>query len=445
MMGTLAIVGVIAAEALAIYVVAAWLSVTYADGQHAVNGVTLVVITLAAFGLPRFLGNLDIDTRARWALAAFSTWFLLYGALRIEFAGDFALWDFGWVARFLESPSETTDHHGDVLVGALFLIGAWVFGLVRSEADIDLELVPKELGGWFAAVTLVAVLASTASAADDVGRAAGAFYAVGIVALALSQSARSGASIGALRTGGITAVLLGGTLAAVIVCILVFGVLWGPLAPPIGHVLSLLLRGTLLAIFTPLAWVLGQVFGLFIGDAATRPDVIAGLENVVSDASDPEDAELAGPARIAIYAVRALFLIVMVAIVAGIVALVMRLRKRSRTVTGVTATASSTGGGLAADARSLLGRLRPHGRTREVDGDDAVRLYVAVLDEAERRGHERSPGLTAEEFAPELSQAFQTPVTDEITSAFEQARYAGRQPDPSTVRELERRWRTSTR
>jgi hypothetical protein len=35
-------------------------------------------------------------------------------------------------------------------------------------------------------------------------------------------------------------------------------------------------------------------------------------------------------------------------------------------------------------------------------------------------------------------------VTDEITYAYEQARYAGREPDPTTLAALERQWREST-
>jgi hypothetical protein len=39
-----------------------------------------------------------------------------------------------------------------------------------------------------------------------------------------------------------------------------------------------------------------------------------------------------------------------------------------------------------------------------------------------------------------LNQTFATPVTDDITKAFEAARYAGREPDARTIEELRRRW-----
>jgi len=55
---------------------------------------------------------------------------------------------------------------------------------------------------------------------------------------------------------------------------------------------------------------------------------------------------------------------------------------------------------------------------------------IEVLQRAEATGYPREPGSTPNEFAPTLVTAFHTPVTDEITAAFEQARYAGRDSLP---------------
>jgi hypothetical protein len=71
---------------------------------------------------------------------------------------------------------------------------------------------------------------------------------------------------------------------------------------------------------------------------------------------------------------------------------------------------------------------------------EATRLYLEVLARAERAGHARPAGETASEFAPELKATFATPVTDDITRAFEAARYAGREPDARTLEELRARW-----
>jgi hypothetical protein len=51
-----AVVGAVAAEALAVYTVAEWLAANYAEGhQHAVAGWLFVLVALAGYPLPRLL------------------------------------------------------------------------------------------------------------------------------------------------------------------------------------------------------------------------------------------------------------------------------------------------------------------------------------------------------------------------------------------------------
>jgi hypothetical protein len=68
-----------------------------------------------------------------------------------------------------------------------------------------------------------------------------------------------------------------------------------------------------------------------------------------------------------------------------------------------------------------------------------------VLARAEERGHARKLDRTPDEHAPELRRIFDSSVTDDITLAFEQDRYAGREPDPAFLSELEERWRSLPR
>ncbi|HET7737923.1 MAG TPA: DUF4129 domain-containing protein [Tepidiformaceae bacterium] len=445
MIGAIAVVLAVAAEAIVIYVIGAWWGVSYSsDDQHAVNAVTVVAVTLVAFGLPRFLGNLDIPGGARWVIAAFVIWLVLYGALRIEFGGDFWIWEFGWVTHFIQDPSGTTRNHTDALVGGILLIAALGWGLFRSETDVDLELLPKQLGGGFAAVTLMSVLASSASAAGDVARGAGGFYAVAVVSLAFSQSARSGATIGAVRTGGITAMLMGGTLVATALCLLVFGLLWGPLAPPAGRLIGAVLEVVLLVIFTPPAWLMAQFLELIFGGPGGGPDIFSNVRDISADARDPSRAEdRSGFERFVVYAARAFFLLVAVGFIAGVVKVFTHFRRRAQPP-GAMPGATGSAGSLGDDLRSLFGNLSfRRSAPPPPAGDNAVRLYLSVLDEASRRGHERPPAATPGEFRPELADTFHAPATDDITAAFEQARYAGRPVDPNRVRELERRWRSS--
>ena len=72
-----------------------------------------------------------------------------------------------------------------------------------------------------------------------------------------------------------------------------------------------------------------------------------------------------------------------------------------------------------------------------------MRLYLEVLESARQAGTPRAASRTPHEFAPALIDAFHRDVTDEITAAFEHARYAGRAPDPAALADLRRRWKAS--
>ena len=122
--------------------------------------------------------------------------------------------------------------------------------------------------------------------------------------------------------------------------------------------------------------------------------------------------------------------------------IVARLRRRARELRP--ADESATGAGsLGDDLRSLLGSLFRRGERHRSDGAAGVsRLYLEVLARAERDARPKLIGETAGEFAPVLSETFRTDVTDDITHTFEQARYAGREPDARTLRDLEQRWRS---
>ena len=123
--------------------------------------------------------------------------------------------------------------------------------------------------------------------------------------------------------------------------------------------------------------------------------------------------------------------------------LVARFRRRRRRLLEADF-ASARAGGLREDASDLLRSLFRRGTKEAPDSASAARrLYREVLAQAEHAGQARGAGETAEEFAPRLEETFHSGVTDEITAAFEQARYAGREPDARTVAELERRWRAA--
>jgi hypothetical protein len=141
---------------------------------------------------------------------------------------------------------------------------------------------------------------------------------------------------------------------------------------------------------------------------------------------------------------RGFALLVAAAAVAGVVTLVTRLRKR-RSGQPLDGRTADTTGSFSDDIRGFLRSIFSRGPTLASASANsaAIRLYQEVLRTAEASGRVREAAMTSREFAPVLSAQFQTPVTDDITHAFEQARYAGREPNARELAELEARWRAA--
>jgi hypothetical protein len=441
--GAIAVIAALAAEALAVYTGAELFAAGYEnDHQGAVTAVTFVSLALVAYGLPRAVGDLGLSGRnAAIAIAAVS-YVAIYGAMRLEFAGDLALWDWSWMAGFVRDAEATTRASGPAVIGGMLMLGIWARSSWRSADGVDIETLTRTIGIPFAVVTTVVIFAAASDRASEVARAAVAFYVVAVIALALSQSALSGATIGTLRAGSVTASLLAGTAVVTGVCVVVFTVVFGILGDQFGSLLSDAINGILFVIFTPIAWVLEKVMSFLLGGERTLPEIQVPeqIRPIEDDGSTPGEQS----SRAVIAFGRMLILLATVAVGVAIVAFFTRLRAAGRAArpdAPAASTAGSLGADLAAGLRSLFSRS--HRTPAPMPSTPAIQLYRDVVARAERGGRPRAVGETAEEYAPALLGLFRTPVTDEITYAFEQARYAGREPDPALVAELERRWRST--
>lgn len=442
MIARAAALAAVAAEALAVYVLAEWIAASYAD-QGAVHALTFIVVALTAFLLPRVLDALALEGRAERAVVAVTAFVVLYGAVRLEFAHDLAFWDFAWVVTVITSTGDAFSGNGHVLVGVVLLLALWVRTSLRAVDDVELEMLPRTLALSFAAVTLVVVLAAASSRSAEVARAGAAFYAVAVLALACSQLALSGSTFGDLRAGGVTATLLAATAGATLACVLLFGLVFGfagpVLGPPLGQATGAVMR----VVLFPPAWLLEHLFRLLLGGNSAFPDLTGFAQDNARRAQEQPGEHHSDAARAAIYFMRALGLVVALALVAGLVAWVVR-RRRRQLVARDDALNVTIAGGLGADLRAfwrglLPGGGRPH--TRRPDSAIA-RLYLETTARSARQGRPRAPAETPREFAPALEATLGQPVTREISHAFQEARYGAHEPGATVVAELDRRWRS---
>jgi hypothetical protein len=442
MIGAVAVIASLAAEALAVYVFAELIAVGYDGNEGAVSAFSFILIALAAYGLPRFVGNFRVSSGATRAISAAATFLVIYGVMRLEFAGDLSIWNFGWIRDFATAAEATARDGAHAIMGSLLIVGLWIRSSIRSDNDIDLELVPRTMGWTFLLATGVILVGAASERSGEIARGGAAFYAVAILGLACSQLARSGATIGDVRAGGITATLLAGTAAVTAVCVILFWLIFGLFADPLGTALSAIIQTTLTIVLTPFAWILSKVFGALLGNL----EFVEPTQEVITQigGEQPEEGERSLFDRLVLYAFRTLGLLLVIAIVAGAIALAMSLRRRLRPSADRINDAGEVSS-IPLDPRSLWRSLRgPRSHTeRPGAGTGIYRLYRDVLEDARHRGRERRIAETPEEFAPSLVETFHAPVTDEITLAFEEARYAGREPDARLVEDLEKRWRSS--
>lgn len=446
MIAAAAVLATVIAEALAFAVLAILFAAVEGPEADAIRALTVVAVCVVAFALPYMVQWLGLAGRRALLFGAVVGFVAFYGALRIEIAGDLRLWDFRWALDWINDEPAAREGSGHALAVTMILAGAWIRAAVRASQEVEYEFVPRSLAPAFALVTAFVVLGAAGERAGDVAQVALAFYAMGIIALAASQLSLSGASLGNLRSGGITGALLGGTAAVVLVAVVIFGLLFGLLAPIIGPPLGRGIELVLTIILYPPAWLLEKLFRALLGDANPFNELtqLARPPTLTPDANEPSDPSLGE--RAGRFTFRSVALLAVVAIGVGLAVLVSTLRRRSPE-RHPPAHGTSAAGSAIEDLRGALGALF-HRRGRGMDvsrGEGVVRLYREVLERSAEAARPRAEGETPSEFAPVLAQAFRNRVTDDITAAFEEARYAGRPPEPRRLAELEERWRAIDR
>ncbi len=450
MIGLLSILAATVAESLAFYCAAEMFANGYdieRTGAFAPTAFTFAIVALVGFALPRLAAELALSRRNSIIAIGVISYVVLYGAMRIEFGHDLMLWNWSWVGDFLSNAEETSKDAAPAIFGSALLILCFARGAWRGGDDLELETIPASLGIWLVLVLILVVFNAGSDRAALIGRGAAAFFSFAIIAMALSQSALSGTTIGRARAGSVTGVLLLGTVAATLVGLLVFGVVVGVAGDEIGSVIYTVVDAVAYVILTPIAIVLAWFFHLIIPEGAMSQLVDnSGLNPGNADQNAVDEMQSNDPAwqRLLRFAVRLGLLGIVAAVVIGLLIVVIRLKRRGATLReseAVHSSAGSLGADLAAGLRSLFSRR--DGSGGHVERDGIYRLYAAVLDDAEGRGIGRPASRTPEEHAPVLAATYRAGVTDEITVAFEHARYAGRETDAASVAELQRRWEQS--
>jgi hypothetical protein len=440
----LAVIAALAAEALWASAIAQWIGAGYRPDQQIVPWPGFLAVAALGFFAASLLSHVDLSRRAWLGAAAMASYVVLYGTLRFIFAGDLALWDFGWVAMFLRDADAAAERGADAFIAALLLVPLWARAAARGSSDVDLESFGRSTLPVMVGAPLTAALGAASSRADAIAATAFAAVAVGVLALTFAQLARSGATFGDLRAGSFAAVLLALVIGSVGAAVVLFGVVYTAAASTIGHAV---LDGAVVVLtwlLTPVAWTIERLLNLFrSGEAPLQPprEIARGILGTGEQASESQGAWgwLA-------YVGRASILMLLLAFFAAVATAAFRFWGHRARPVGVGPEVAGSGS-LAEDLMGALRRLvgRSEGSLRARRLHPVAALYLRVLAAGARRGVVRAPGNTPEELREPLRAAVGDPVTDRITDALEAFRYAGRPPDADAVRRLDEEWRVVER
>ncbi len=441
MISRVAATSLLLAEAMVVAAFAEFLAATYSGPMpHAVAAWAFGLAALAGFGVPRFVEGFELSAGKAYAITGAVGLLLIYTLTRITVVGDIAVWDLSWIGDFLRDSQEAAERGGHAIVGAVLLLVVWARANMRAADEIEMETMPRLVTAPFAIATIVVILGAMGDRSGEVGRAGAAFYVFAVLALVCSQLSMSGATYGEMRAGSTAGILLAGTAAAALVVLLLIGLFVAVLGPVLGPVISASVKWTLTIILTPFAWVLTWFFDLIFRGASPLPDIQEQVATRSQEASHP-DGEKSTATRVSAFFMRMVALTLMIGGAALVATVFARMRRRQRQREDEGREVSAIG-----DLRNDLGSMfrslfrRQPARSPGEARTEATRLYLEVLAKAESRGHPRDSGATAREFAPVLQDTFADPVTDDITRAFEAARYAGREPDARVLAELRQRW-----
>lgn len=446
MIAAIAIIASLLADAFLFATLAELIAAGYTDDPHAASAWAFCLVALAGYGLPRILEGFEVSSRTALAITGLGGLLLIYTLVRITSAGDIAIWDLAWIRDFLRAAATTADRGGHAITAAVLLLATWGRSSLRAGDDIEMESIPRSFALPFAFVTAFVVVGAITDRSGEVGRSGAAFYAVAIISLACAQLALSGATFGEMRAGSTAGVMLLATGGAAVVVLLVIGLFTAVLGPIVGPVISSGTQWILTIVLTPFAWVLTKLFEFLFAGASPLQDLTEATRQTTQDAGQPKPEDHSAAGEAGLFMLRMFALLLFFAAAAAVVTVFVRLQKRRNAAT-VDGREVGIAGNLREDFGSMFRSLfrRPAHREAGYASTEATRLYLEVLGRAETTGHNRPAGETASEFAPELKQAFATPVTDDITQAFEAARYGGREPDARAIAELRRRWQEEAR
>ncbi|HEU0075590.1 MAG TPA: DUF4129 domain-containing protein [Dehalococcoidia bacterium] len=431
-------------EALWVYALVAFVvAATVGGGKPTLLGVLVVVG--GSFTLSRLLQGSVMSLTAIRIVGATVSLLLFYAVVRIDFYGDFAMWDFHWVDALINHTHAALDAEtqgSTAIVGVPLLIFFWMRGILTGQQTTTFEDVLASFALGFGVIAVVLVFGALV---DELPRGveliAVPYVAVGLMALGLQHASQASDSFEREFTPvwlvAITSAVAVMGLIALLFVLVDFGTARDGLEAA-GLAIGWVGAGILAIVSWPLIKFLEGVFWLL-----AHINIYGAFEEAPPQelASGDRVGEQTGRGSDLPQWVDHLVRYTMASmIVIGLAIVMAFLFQRFQKKPGGDDNKESvyTEGRLAADLGNWLGSMfRRHGGGRVVRENEPVRrLYLEMLAAAEERGVERRPSETPLDLAPRLQSTFRSEAPVEITGLFDDVRYGAMEAEEAEVQRL---------
>jgi hypothetical protein len=411
--------------------------------------ITVLLATLAGFGLTRGLQRLDLSVPVLVAAGAGSTVLVLTVLLNLQYNTGGNPLSFSWLFGFAESPDQYLQTRWPQTWGVVIVCAAWIRSVWTAQRDFTYGLVLTSFSIGLFVFVLTLIFGQSSRAGERISFAALPFFMSGLLTLALVRIQAVEESEGSAARGPWLQIVVG-TVAALGVVSAILGLfplgLLNRLLAPVGILLLRILDIVILAIALPISWIAIFILSMITGRDVERPQ----LSQLASEGAERVQQEGTQSPLLGFLLVifKFLFVLLVLAIVAYVLYLIFRRLRRPATRSGDELRESIEGeGGLGDDLnalwRGLLDRLRrPAGPEREpplsANARKVRRLYLDLLADAEMKGSPRPPPATPGEFAPELDRTYHATTPTRLSDRFAAVRYGREEPAGEEVESIER-------
>jgi hypothetical protein len=371
---------------------------------------------------------------------------VFYAIVRVDFFGDWRLWDFTWADQVFNDTEATLRDKGFAVFGIPMLWLLWLRGISRGQQTLDFESV---VGAFAVGVVVIAMVEALqgGDVPEGVRYVAVPYVGVGLLAIGLAHAGRAELEYG--RSFAPTwLIAVGGTVAVLATVSLLFVVIdFGTATELLASAVKAI--GSVVAtVFYYIMWpIVKAIEGIMIVVRALIEALFSGAERQEPQEQEPAEGQPEeNPNEIPGWLDLLVRIIVGGALVTMILfALALAFRRfQRRRRPGETKESTYQEGRLTADLSDLfgafVGRLRRGTRVAQ-ERDPLRRLYFEMLATGAERGIERQTAETPLELAPRLDQVFRAETPARITSAFDDSRYGGISPPKAEVERLSDEWK----